>query len=155
MSSTSGFVGSFIGPPHAGGGVGGIDSPGAPTAIADFNPEVVQAASVNGFVLQNATPTILATTVVIPNDGNNHLLQVVSTVNVSSTETGGAVQLVVTDGPTGRTATVTIQAGGSGTGLTNSTTQSYVVGPGSTVQINQSSALSAGAATFSARVLYC
>lgn len=153
MSSTSGFVGSFIGTPHAGGGVGGIDSPGAPTAIADFNPEVVQALNVNNFAKQNATPTILATTPIAPADSNNHLVLITTTTDITTSETGGAVTATITQ-PNGHAQTVTLAAGTIAGPAISSTIFGLVVPGGSTISILQSSALTAGSSTVSVRVAF-
>lgn len=143
---------TFLGSALAGGGIGGTTSPGASAAIQDLQPEVV--ASVNAFALQNGTPSIMAATPVVFNDGNNHLVIVIVTADVTTTETGGAVTATITDGVDGHAVTTTVQPGGStGPGLILGTFAFAVVGPGSTVSIAQSSALTAGSAKVSARVL--
>ena len=144
MSSTSGFVGQFLGSPHAGGGVGGFDTyeSDAWTLAFNFGP----------VALINGTPTLVPA-ITIPNDNVLHLLLITCTVDVTTTETGGAVQVVVTQ-PNGHTITTNLQAGGTGgPGLGVGTPIFLVVPGGTTIQVNQSSALTVGNASVSGRIL--
>jgi hypothetical protein len=146
MSSTSGYVGSFLGLPHAGGGVGGQDA--YPGVQLNINTSGV----VNKVSLINGTQVLA--TVTVPNDGNNHVVDVLSCVDVTSTETGGAINCVATDAVSSHAQTVVLHAGGTtGPALQAGLATRFVLGPNSTVVINQSSALSAGSAVFSCRVL--
>lgn len=100
-----------------------------------------------GFALQNATPTILSWTA--PADGNNHRVMIIGQVAVSSGETGGVVQVQFTD-PGGSSRTLSLINGGLGSGTQVAAfagNNSMIVQSGSTVNINQSTALTAGAAT--------
>jgi hypothetical protein len=96
-----------------------------------------------GFVLQNATPTIL--TWQVPNDGNLHRVFFIGSIDVTSAETGGAISGNVTPPGGGSAAQPQIlaagQAGGNHVG-----SAAAIVGPGTTVTVSQTSALSAGAA---------
>jgi hypothetical protein len=96
-----------------------------------------------GFALQNATPAIQSWTA--PNDGNAHSVQVIAQQHVTSAETGGVVQLSYTT-PDGQNLSVNMFPGGGATGNASSS-PARLVAPGSTVQVQQSSALTAGAAT--------
>ena len=110
---------------------------------------VLQATTgVAGFALQNATPTIISWTA--PNDGNLHRFIVICSLDVSSAETGGAVSLVCTP-PGAGAQTTSLYAGGLGTGPAYNT-QERLVQPGTTVTVEQSSALTGGAATVWAEI---
>jgi hypothetical protein len=98
-----------------------------------------------GFALQNATPTILTWTA--PSDGQLHRVFVIGNAHVTSAETGGGVQLSF-NLPDGLAATSQILNSGLAAGNQNGNFQTKTVGPGSTVSVSQSSALTAGAATF-------
>ena len=100
-----------------------------------------------GFALQNATPTILTWTA--PADGNNHRVEILGEVSISSNETGGLVQVQFTD-PGGSSRTLTLINGGLGSGVQVASfagNNSFVIQSGSAVNINQSTALTGGAAT--------
>jgi len=101
-----------------------------------------------GFALQDATPTIISWTA--PNDGNLHRFIVICSLDVSSAETGGAVSLVCTPPGVG-VQTTSLYAGGLGTGPAYNT-QQRLVQPGTTVTVEQSSALTGGAATVWAEI---
>ena len=123
-----------------------------PLPVADGGTGVTTGALVNqattgvaGFALQNGTPTIMTWSV--PNDGKMHHGMVFATLDVTSTETGGAVTLTVTD-PGGGLGTHTLLAGGASSG--SSTIPSafpFAAEAGSSVIVAQSSALTGGAAT--------
>lgn len=98
----------------------------------------------NGFVLQNATPTILTWNT--PNDGNLHRFMVSGVKDISLAETGGAVNIGFTlpDGTAGNFQQYT---GGQAAGVRfGAPTQLIVCKPGTAVTITQS-ALTVGAAT--------
>jgi hypothetical protein len=99
-----------------------------------------------GFALQNATPNILTWNV--PNDGKAHTFIVQGQVHATVAETGGAIQIAYTQ-PDGNAQTTVIDAGGHGistSGLGSSGNFSRVVQAGSTVILQQGSALTAGTA---------
>jgi len=98
----------------------------------------------SGFALQNATPTIATYTA--PNDGNIHMVAVFVTLVVTSLETGGAIQVAST-GALGLTSTMFAGGAAAGTVMNTAIVPLFAVSPGATVNINQSSALTAGAAT--------
>lgn len=101
---------------------------------------------INGFALQNGTPTILSWTA--PNDGQLHRVQIANSRSVGSTETGGAVGITYTD-PGGTTTTISVSTGGSPGGGTFSYPTPYIViGAGTTISVVQTSALTSGAATW-------
>lgn len=104
-----------------------------------------------GFALQDATPNILEWTA--PDDGNLHVVQLFSAMDVTIAATGGAVGVNLSVG-----GGVTVQPvfnGNLGVALyegSNGYPLSYVVGPGVTVTMQQTSALTAGAATLYAEL---
>lgn len=103
-----------------------------------------------GFALQNATPVILTWTA--PNDGNAHPVIVIASQYVTSAETGGAVSVSATV-PNGNSGSPTLFSAGHGTGLfPPSSPIALIVEAGSTVTVQQSSALTAGAATVWAQI---
>jgi hypothetical protein len=117
-------------------------------------PLALQAATpVSGFALVNGTPNILTWTA--PNDGQQHRVTVFSSLFVSSTETGGLVQ-VTWIGP-GAGATHFTQLFGANTAssaasISPSNPTNFTVAAGSTVGIVQSSALTGGTATLWAEI---
>lgn len=102
----------------------------------------------NNIPLTAGTGTLLQATV--PNDGNRHQAIVTGYVNVTSAETGGACQVQLTAG--GTPVTPSFTGGGSGLGIANGNTQTFTVDPGTTVAIQQSSALTVGAATLTGQI---
>lgn len=99
-----------------------------------------------GTPLTAGTPTFLTWTA--PNDGNMHRIIVFTAMQVSSADTGGAVGLGWTQ-PSGNSQAPASQifAANLGTGP-QWNSQLRLVAPGSTVTIQQSSALTVGAAIF-------
>lgn len=111
----------------------------------------VASTPVAGYTLINGTSTILTWTA--PNDGKNHLAEVFYQLSVTSAETGGAIQSSYT-APDGNLGVSTALAGGSGTGrFTPNGPQMFILGPGQAININQSSALTAGAAVLWVTIL--
>lgn len=110
-----------------------------------------QGAQVAGVALINGTPNLL--TYFVPNDGNPHAILIIGAAIVTSAETGGAVQVVLTDQTSGQTSTTTISAGTLAAGVQATTVVAATLSAGSKVVINQSSALSAGAATVNIKVM--
>jgi len=94
-----------------------------------------------GYTLVNGTGAVISWTA--PNDGNVHFVTTAIQVVVTSGETGGQFQVA-----TGSVAAVTIDAGGHGSAgsYTGSEGVSQAVLPGQTVTVNQSTALTVGAA---------
>ena len=101
----------------------------------------LQAATVGPFTLVNGTPTIVSWTA--PNDGAEHRAMVVVSEDITVAATGGAVGWTFT-APDGSAATPTLIAGGQATGAHHATDMA-IVGPGTTVTIKQSGALTIGA----------
>jgi hypothetical protein len=97
---------------------------------------------VGGYTLINGTGNILTWTA--PNDGALHRFTANGTQHVTSTETGGIIQVAFT-APDGTASTFNLFAGGSGAGVTAGTGSRHVQA-GTTVTVSQSSALSGGAA---------
>jgi len=114
-------------------------------------PVLVATTGESGFALQNGTPTIISWTA--PNDGNLHRVQLFFLVDVTSTQTGGAVQAQPIS-PLGDTAFIVVFAGGASSGTShgpaNATT--FTIGPNTTFSLVQSSAQSAGAAKVFAEI---
>jgi hypothetical protein len=108
---------------------------------------------VAGFPLQNATPNILAWTA--PNDGSPHTVVVVGLLNVTVLEVGGAVGAAYTD-PAGAATAALFTAGQAAgrhyQGIGAGTPQMFVIAPGSTFTLEQTSALTGGAATLYAQL---
>jgi hypothetical protein len=108
-------------------------------------PPVAQAVSsaVAGYVLINGTGNILVYNV--PNDGLVHTVNVATNMNVASLETGGQIQVLFTT-PDGTAQTFQQHAAGLAAGLARVNT-ACLCKPGTTVTLQQSTALTAGAAT--------
>jgi hypothetical protein len=109
--------------------------------------EVQSSTGIDGFTLQDATPTILSWTV--PNDGNMHNCMLFGEVVVSSDTTGGAISINYLD-PAGGSRTFTAFAGSyASTGAkSQSAGVQLSVAPNQTVTVTESTAQSAGAAIF-------
>ena len=105
--------------------------------------QLVAATPQAGFALVNGTPNIISWTA--PNDNQNHVVLVFGSLHVTTAETGGAISLNYAP-PSGATS-ATLSAGGSGGGTFPFGSLPVVVGPGTTVSVQQSSALTLGAAT--------
>jgi len=113
---------------------------------------LVQQAStdpVNGFALQNATPTIISWTT--PNDNQKHPFVIVATINVTSLETGGQVNGNFTIA--GVAAAPQLTAGGSAAGITNPNYRGGMADPNTVVSVTQQTALTAGAAVIFAQIM--
>lgn len=121
----------------------GIPVPGVPILEQQI------ATAVAGFALQNGTPNILTWNV--PNDGLNHRFIVVCTIVVTVAETGGAINVAFTP-PGAGINSAQLTAGGSGIGSVNANYRAGIASPGTTVQVNQSSALTLGAASVFAEI---
>lgn len=109
-----------------------------------------KATPVAGFALQNATPTILSWTA--PNDGLLHRVLVFACMDVTVAETGGNViiGLAMPDGVGGGPA---LMNGNQGTGFNYGySSAAFIIKAGSTVTVQQSVALTAGAATLWAEI---
>lgn len=103
-----------------------------------------QAATVvGGFPLVNGTPTILTWTA--PNDGQQHRVTVFGTLNASAPETGGAIALNYTD-PGGNSNQTNLWPGGQ-TGANTGNAKLIVIGANTTVSVQQTTALTGGAAS--------
>lgn len=101
-----------------------------------------------GYTLVNGTGVIISWTA--PNDGNMHRVMVFSWLNVTVTEVGGNIQLSYT-GPTGGVNNSGYQSGSQNA---NVYVQSafHLVAPGSTVSLQQQTALTGGTAVFYAEL---
>lgn len=103
-----------------------------------------------GTPLTAGTPVFLTWTA--PNDGNLHRIQVFSALNVTSSETGGAVGLGWTQ-PDGSVIAAAAQLFAAGLGIsTNWTPQFRLVKAGTSVTVAQTSGLSGGAAVLYAEI---
>lgn len=101
-----------------------------------------------GAALINGTETILSWAV--PDDGRLHTFVIAGSVLVTSAETGGAITFTCKVG--GSTRTGTAHAGGGGAGVGGFNAVTAVADPGSVVSLQQSSALTAGAAAAYAQI---
>lgn len=98
-----------------------------------------------GTALVNGTPAIFS--LAVPGDGKLHQYEISITTVVAVAETGGQVQVHYTSG--GNAQSTTLSNGGLGVGSSiNGTT--LVADPGTVVQVLQTTALTAGAAS-----VYC
>lgn len=113
-------------------------------------PSIIKQADTGpaGVAMINGTVTILSWTA--PNDGQGHRVSVVGDKHVTSNETGGAVTMGWT-APDGMAGTSTLFAGGQAAGLFGSSLD-RVVQAGSTVTVQQSSALTVGASVLFAQI---
>jgi hypothetical protein len=102
-----------------------------------------------GFALQNGTPTILTYT--FPADGNQHRVLIPSSLQVTSAETGGAVSAEIVPPGGGSPALPSLAAAAQAAGNHVGSTMA-ICGSGTTVSVNQTSALTAGAALFWAEI---
>jgi len=131
--------------PVADGGTDATTAAGALTALGaeQLLATTYTASGLTGFALQDATPQILTWTA--PNDGNQHHVRVDTNLYVTSAETGGAIQVTSTL-PNGTAVAGLQHAAGLGTGFAHAIIE-YLIEPGSTITLQQSSALTVGAAT--------
>lgn len=114
------------------------------TVAPDLGLKKVASTSVNGFTLQNGTPTILTWTP--PSDGQMHRALVFCVLKVTSAETGGAIRMSATS-PDGTAFNLGISSGGTATGTVGLNSAGVLVAQGGApVTLYQSSALTAGAA---------
>lgn len=121
--------------------------------IIQAAPKLVRVATTGaaGVALVNGTPTILTYTA--PNDGNLHVIQVQAQLVVTTLEVGGQVQVT-----SGGAAAQTIFAAAKAAGTYNAPdasqpqTNDFILQPGQTVTLTQSSALTGGAATVFAEI---
>lgn len=119
------------------------------------SPTVVAKTPVGGFALQNGTPNIL--TWQAPNDGQLHVVVIEAALDVTLAETGGAIGVTAAAGA-GLGVTSTLFAGGkaaanyqgSDSGVPDA---NVILGPGQTVTVAQTSALTVGAAVFYGAIL--
>lgn len=99
-----------------------------------------------GVALIDGTQTILSWTA--PDDGQLHQFNVIGALEVTAAETGGTIITSYTQ-PDGATATPALFAAAQGVGTTGNVNNRLIPG-GTTISVQQSSALTAGAS-----VLYC
>jgi hypothetical protein len=118
-----------------------------PSALAGDSLELIATTGVDGFALEDSTPTILSWTA--PDDGDLHRFFVTSVLHVTSAETGGAIQLQWPL-PDGTANTDSLYAGNLGAGIAVGPAAGIFmqpIEPGGTVNLVQLNALTAGAAT--------
>lgn len=106
-------------------------------------PSIMSTTALAGYTLVNGTGNVV-TSWAVPADGALHRVLMVASLDVSSAETGGQLQLAATM-PDGTAFTFNFfgTQGGGGHG----TTQAIHVKAGTTVTVTQTTALTAGAAT--------
>lgn len=121
----------------------------SPFSVAGGPMQLLASTDVQGFAKQNATPNILQWTA--PNDGQAHRIMANVAEIVTALETGGQVSVTTTPpGPGAAAVTTAIIAAGAGAGTNygNLSNRSvFPVAPGSTVTIQQTTALTAGGPT--------
>lgn len=103
-----------------------------------------------GFAKQNATPNIISWTA--PNDGNMHRVLFFASETVTALETGGGVGVIITVPGGGTQAAGTALFAGAKAAGSYHALDGAIVAPGTTVTINQSAALTAGACTVFAEI---
>jgi hypothetical protein len=136
------------------GSAAAAGSVGLPADAGHVHPlagitSLVASTGTGGYSLANGTGTILAWTA--PSDGALHYVTVAAGLDVSASETGGAVT-VSYPLPGGATAGAQpLLAGGASAGALTAASAG-IVASGGTVTVSQSSALTAGAATLWAQV---
>jgi hypothetical protein len=97
-----------------------------------------------GFAKQNGTPNILSWTA--PNDGQLHRVQLLYTKNVTSSETGGAAAVSFVN--PSQAAVANVDAGNQAAGWTPGAPAggvTFMMQPGQTITLAQTTALTAGA----------
>lgn len=97
-----------------------------------------------GFALVNATPVFLSWTA--PADGQNHRVLLIGELIVSVAETGGACTLTGT-APNGGAISSVIIGGGAAAGYHGLTNNVFSIKSGTTLAIQQTTALTLGAGT--------
>jgi hypothetical protein len=108
------------------------------------------ATALAGFPLQNATPTVLSWTA--PSDGQNHRIEILATGFATVLEVGGQLNANYAL-PNGNTSPFPLLLqGGQGAGYITAGYVAAIIGPGAVVSIQQSSALTSGAATVWAEI---
>lgn len=146
MSGISISVPSPTPVPVVSGGTGASTAAGA---AANLGVQIKQATTpAAGTALINGTQTLCQWTT--PNDGVPHDFRVSAIQNVAVLETGGQVQVAFTDSR-GNAATSVLFAGGSGVGDQGQSLE-RLAAPNTTIQVNQSTALTAGTATVDAQI---
>ena len=112
---------------------------------------VRQAATpVAGYALINGTGNVITWTA--PNDGAEHRFAALAAISVATNETGGAIIITGTN-PDGTAFSHSLSAGGSSVGDVQAANSFLrVIEAGSTVTVQQSTALTLGAATLWAEI---
>jgi hypothetical protein len=103
---------------------------------------LVASTGLSGVALVNGTPTILTWTT--PNDGAMHRVVGIGEVVVSSTETGGQINIAFTD-PGSNARSRTLASGGQAAGIVPVSFAGFTLAPNTTVNVIQV-ALTGGAA---------
>ena len=105
-----------------------------------------------GYALVNATASVIAWTA--PADGQYHRAQVFASMLVSSAETGGLIQVQWTGPGAGAAQFNQLFAANlaAGAAAVQGSSLLLVIAPGSTIRVQQSSALSVGAAVLNAEI---
>lgn len=111
---------------------------------------VLKAATpLTGFTLVNGTPNIITWTV--PNDGKMHRAIIIMVKHITTLEVGGAIQ-VAYNIPDGSGNSHTPYAGGEATATLDEEQEFILLQPGTTVIVQQSSALTSGASKIWAEI---
>lgn len=97
-----------------------------------------------GYTLVNGTGNILTWTA--PNDGQMHRVLILGEIKVISAQTGGAIVCTFTYPDASASPSASINTGGAGTGYHGLNNPTFLVAPGTTVTLQQSTAQTAGAA---------
>jgi hypothetical protein len=111
--------------------------------------QVMAATPVAGFTLVNGTSGILSWTA--PSDLLLHRVIILAVLEVTSAATGGQLSVVFTS-PAANAHTVTALAASQTQGVHDLTTSTFYIQSGTSVTLNQSTALTAGAAALWAEI---
>lgn len=119
------------------------------------SPSIKASTGPAGFALQNATPVIASWTA--PNDGQMHYAIVIGSVNITVTEVGGGVTISYTH-PLAGAQTYNASSPNDGPQLSafgsgGDQETAFLMAPGTTISVVQTSALTAGTAVVNCVIL--
>lgn len=112
--------------------------------VAPINWQIAATNDPQGTALTNGTPVLVTTTT--PNDGHYHMCAIGVENLVATTETGGAITLIM------GSSSISLLAGALASG-TYTGGAMVLVPPNTVVSVQQTSALSGGAATVVATIV--
>jgi len=125
-------------------------STGSGTVTPFGSLNLVADTGVTGYAKVNGTGVIPGMTWTAPSDGRLHTVFCTAYVYITTTEVGGAITLEITSSQA-ITRLIIVVAGGTAAGMTGIASgylTGYLVEPGQTVTLQQTTALTSGASTF-------